>query len=680
MVAIVGLTACQSAPSAAPEDLPRPSAPTPDLAGAIHFEQTTRFGSGRAMAVAATETAEIIATTIGVNLRRDDGFEEIPTSLQPPLADAIIAGDGRTALLVERSGVAELWSLDHPRLVESFEGVVSARFADDGSSIDVIDLGAITRVLTADGSTVVRAERSAPGDVRSTAWFGTDGNALMISDDGSTEVWNGTTVVAGAIEPTTATQTHRAVGDPAADIAILGVAGDGRFAGSLVSVDAITGVERWRHDVGDDAVGPTWDVGGDGRILAVADKEAQLLGLDGAIEASWPLDGDESVVSVIALDGSGYAIVRARGTIEFTDADGRVVADDATAGKRLVDPTAVVSTGGIIAADVDGRVRQWDSTGDVIGDVTSFVAGRINDVAVSNDGLAAAAAASDGNVAVLELSGSSPIEPLPQQFGHTEGNVDTVDFVPDGTAVVSGVSEANGTNSFDDTLSRWDLSSTDRRFAVGGIPEPIMGCTEFRNTVHVSPDGEFFVAPFHDFSVSMRNTDDGSVIHEFPEHISIVWDLSISTDGRRLATSSDDWTVRVWDLDDYTLITEIETQPGGFLEVSFMPDGRSLVVSDISGTVRLLDTDNGALSAAFDGRKDPEARLAVSPDGRYVAAGSDDSGAIIVWETSTGRIVQEVDGHAATVSSVQFTPDGLGLVSGSTDGTVRLWHLGEAVD
>ena len=35
------------------------------------------------------------------------------------------------------------------------------------------------------------------------------------------------------------------------------------------------------------------------------------------------------------------------------------------------------------AVDVDGRVRHWDSTGQLVGDIATFVAGRIGDVAVS---------------------------------------------------------------------------------------------------------------------------------------------------------------------------------------------------------------------------------------------------------------------------------------------------------
>ena len=681
LAVIVGATACATPPTTAPASAPAeaPAVPTPDLGADRYFEQITRFGSGRAIAVAATDSVSIIATTIGVDVLRDGNSPlELSTSLAPPLADVMLAGDGRTALLIDESGAAELWSLDDQRRLRSFDHVASARFAVDGSSIDVVETGAITRVLSADGSTVSRSERTHADTVAMTAWIGPEQRAVTIGADGSSEAWDGTAVTPAAVESDTARAGRRAVGDPTGSRVVVGVAGDDRFAGSLVMLDTDTGVEIWRHDLGDGATGSTWDVGSDGRVLAVAGMDARLLGPDGEVEASWKLDGDESVVSVIALGTSGgYAIVRASGSVVFVDADGEAIA--AVAGsKRLVDPTATVSTGGLVAADVDGRVRRWNSAGELVDDVALFVAGRINEVAVSPDGTTAAAASSDGNVAVLALSDTAPTETISPRFTHPEGNVDSVAFVPDGTAVVSGVSEPNGTNSFDDTLSRWDLSGDERRFAVGGIPEPIMGCTEFRNTVLVSPDGEFFVAPFHDFSVSVRRTADGSVIHEFPEHISIVWDLALSRDGRLLATSSDDWTVRVWDLDDDTLVSEIETRPGGFLAVSFLPDGETLVVSDITGNVHLVDIDSGAVTATFEGDKDPQARLAVSPDGHYVAAGSGDDGPILVWETSTGTIVQEIGGHEATVTSVRFTPDGLGLVSGSADGTVRLWRVADA--
>jgi WD40 repeat protein len=307
-----------------------------------------------------------------------------------------------------------------------------------------------------------------------------------------------------------------------------------------------------------------------------------------------------------------------------------------------------------------------------------YVAGGLNQVAVSPDGTSGAAASTDGSVTTLDLRSAPSVGSLPQQFIHDEGNVDSVAFAPTGDAIVSGVSEANGTNSFDDTLSRWDIGSDERRYAVGGIPEPIMGCTEFRNTVLFSPDGEFFVAPFHDFSVTVRDTDDGSIIHEFPEHLSIVWGLAMSADGQVLATSSDDWTTRLWDLDDFSLISEIEAPPGGYLDVAFTPDGASLVVSDISGSIQLLDVADGSTSSAFDGASAPGSRMSVSPNGRYVAAGAHDHGTVNVWDLTTGEIIQQLQGHGDTVTSVVFTPDGLGVISGSDDGTVRVWRVESA--
>lgn len=679
MAASILLAACGGGPSDAPSGDRPPAPPTPDLSlEANRFEEVSRFGSGRALAVAATDSVSVVATTIGVDVHRGDQAEELATSMPAPLADIAVAADGASALLIGESGAGELWALDPSRLLVSFPSVVAARFADDGGSIDVVGTESVARVSTIDGSTISQSPRAVPGATVA-AWFGPDKRALVIAGDpevGSAEIWTGSEMIAAGVASETLAPVRRAVGDPTGDRVVLGLAGQTRFAGSLVGIDPVTGEQQWSSEIGNDATQPVWDVGHDGRVLALVGMQAQLIGLDGVVETSWELDGVESVVRVMALgDAPGYVIVRSRGSMVFVDGNGAPTAQVPTSRRRLIDPTPVVPGGGLVAADADGRVRQWDSTGEVIVELSEYVAGEINDVAVSPDGSTAAAAASDGNLAMLDLAAPEPIEVMPQRFVHTEGNVDTVAFVPDGTAVVSGISEPNGRDSFDDTLSRWELSTDERSFTVEGIPQPIMGCTEFRNTVRVSPDGEFFVAPFHDFTVSMRDAQDGSVIHKFPKHISIVWGLDISPDGRHLATSSDDWTLRLWDLDDFELARVVDAPPGGFLDILYTPDGGSLIVSDISGRIHLLDVETGTLSPAFDGEKDPPARLSVSPDGRYVAAGARDSGEILIWETSSGRIVQTLAGHAATVNSVEFTPDGRGLASGSTDGTVRLWHL-----
>ncbi len=676
--ASITLAACSGTEATQPSAT-APSASTPELgAGANRFEQVARFGSGHAVAAATTESMTAIVTTISVNLHRGDDVEEIPTSLPFPITEVSITPDGRALVLLSSAGAGELWSLEPLRSLASFDSAQAARFTDDSQWLDLVGRESAARLSTVDGSTASRSTRELPGPIASVTWFGPDARTLMIRGDSTSrpgEIWNGTELVDAEYEPGGLFRVVRAVGDPSADRAVFGITGGAGAVGALASVDIASGEERWRRDVGNDAVQPRWSVGHDGKVLAVVDMQARLYGLDGTLENSWDLDGADSVDSVVAYRTTpGYAIVRALGSVVFVDADGNPTGEWAPTGERLVRPAPVSATGGIIAPDVNGHVRHWDPVGNVVAEHTDYLGGQVNDVAVSADGSSAASAASDGNVGIIDITSTSAVEPLPTTFVHPEGNVDTVAFVRDGTAVVSGVSEPNGESSFDDTLSRWDLASDVRSFVVPGIPETISGCNSFRNTVRLSPDGEFFVATHHDFAVSMRDIDDGSLIHEFTGHTAIVWDLAISPDGRRLVTSSEDWTLRIWDLDDFEPVATIDAPPGGYSSIAFTPDGASLVVSDSSGSISTLDVATGALSATFDGHKDATARFSVSPDGRYVAAGAD-NGLVRIWDLTSGATVQDLDGHTTKVTSVEFTPDGRGLVSGSTDGTTRLWRV-----
>jgi WD40 repeat protein len=674
--ASMALAACSATSPTQPDAT---ASPTPDLsADANQFQQVSRFGSGRAVAAAATDSLTVIASTISVNVHRGDDVEELPTALAFPITDIAITPDAKSLVLLSATGGGELWSLEPMSAVASFESTEAARFSDDGQWVDLVGRNSVARVSTTDGSIEGEGARPTPGPINSVTWFGTDGHTLIVRGDSTSrpgEIWNGTDLVDAAYEPGGLFRVVRAVGDPSADRAVFGITGGAGAVGALVSVDLTTGAERWRREVGNDAVQPVWSVGHDGRVLAVVGSDVRLYGIDGTLDASWELDGPDTVETVVAYgDTPGYAIVGAAGSVVFVDADGVQIADSATSGARLVNPRAVASTGGIIAPDANGRLRQWGPTGDIVADYSDYVGGEVNDIAISADGSSAAAAASDGNVGIVDLTSTAAVEAIPTRFVHPEGNVDTVAFVDAGSAVVSGVSEANGESSFDDTLSRWELASDDRSFVVPGIPETISGCTSFRNTVEVSPDGEFFVATHHDFAVSMRDVDDGALIREFTGHTSIVWDVAISPDASRLVTSSEDWTLRIWDLDDFGLIANVDAPPGGYASVVYTPDGASLLASDSTGNVFLLDAETGATRRSLDGQKSPTARMSVSPDGRYLVAGAD-GGVIRIWELATGTVAQDLDGHAAKVTSVEFTPDGRGLVSGSVDGTTRLWRV-----
>ena len=621
-----------------PSSVPAPAPARWMLGEDAHFVQVARFGSGRAVAAAeGGGVIEALSTTLGVSVTRAGSpSEDVPTSLAVPVDEVKLSGPGNALVLRSDDGDIELWSVERtPALLTSMGDVRAVEFVDDDTIVASTEFG-FTYVSVHDG-TVLSTVRL------------------------PSETSDGAVV--------------RAVLDPDGEHAVLGVDGAMDSGGRLVGWSLVESAPRWSVDVGGVASTKRWDVGVDGRTLVVEDLDVQLVDGDGAVVSSWHLDGDDSVTEVVALEQTrGFAIVRSAGSVMLTDAAGAPRVDLPSPGLTLVDVSEVAGEPGVVTVDFDGVVRNWDLAGVLVSTTKDHAAGEVNEVAVSHRGDQASFATSDGVVGVVELTaGGAPV--LPAQLQHDEGNVDTVTFDPTDTVVLTGISEPNGELSFDDTLTSWNVAEGTRRYAVAGVPRYVMGCIAFRNKVRFSPDGSDFAAPFHDFSVSLRDADDGHVIHEFPAHRSIVWDLAFSPDGTQLVTASDDWTVRVWGLDTYALDAEFETVPGGYLAIGLLPDGRSLLTSDISGAMRILDTVDGSLSAPFESSKHPQARLGVSPDGRYVAAGADDAGSIRIWDVATGAVVAELTGHRGAVNSVEFTPDGLGLVSGSDDGTVRLWQL-----
>ncbi len=584
----MALAACSATSPAEPD---AEAAPTPDLSTDTNqFEQISRFGSGRAVAAAATDSLTVIASTISVERaprRRRRGDPHRARAF--PITDVAITPDATVA----RTAVGHRGR--RTVVARTDERTCVVRFGGSGSIqrrrqwVDLVGRDSATRLSTSDGSTQSQGARPTPGPINSVTWFGTDGHTLIVRGDSTSrpgEIWNGTELVDATYEPGGLFRVVRAVGDPSADRAVFGITGGAGAVGALVSVDLTTGAERWRREVGNDAVQPVWSVGHDGRVLAVVGIRRPALrprrrpstrrGSSTGPTRSTPSSPTETRRATRSSESVGRSCSST--PMVRRSASRRPAAPAwSTLGR--------VAAGGIIAPDANGRLRQWSPAGDVVADCSDYVGGEVNDVAISADGSSAAAAASDGNVGILDLTSTAAVETIPTRFVHPEGNVDTVAFVDDGTAVVSGVSEANGESSFDDTLSRWELASDDRSFVVPGIPETISGCTSFRNTVEVSPDGEFFVATHHDFAVSMRRVDDGSLIHEFTGHTSIVWDVAISPDGRRLATSSEDWTLRLWDLDDFSLIANVDAPPGGYASVVYTPDGASILVSDSTGNV-----------------------------------------------------------------------------------------------
>jgi WD40 repeat protein/Flp pilus assembly protein TadD len=207
-----------------------------------------------------------------------------------------------------------------------------------------------------------------------------------------------------------------------------------------------------------------------------------------------------------------------------------------------------------------------------------------------------------------------------------EGSVRSVQFSPDGNAVVAGG---------DDGVRIWPLGG-----AVGRISNP-------------SSEGRI-PNPSHALWLPA-----GAVIRAL-----------FSPDGKRVASSSRDGSVRVWDRATGKPVTPPLRHPG-VTTIVFTPDGRFLVSAGGDSKVRIWDSSTGKLRIALE-HPQRVSDVAVSPDGQLLLTGCAD-GMARFWDVLTGEPQGEPLEHRAEVLQVRFSPDKVHVATGCSDGRARIW-------
>lgn len=650
-----------------------------DESGSLDVEARTEglqmlsvIGAGRAsQAASATGASTVVATTIGVNVVDASGeTTAIASEVGAPANAVAVSPDGRYAV-VEGWERTEVWSLDAtPTLVVAFDTPTRAVITADSSTLVTSTPSAVT------ASSITEAPQAvitAPADTElGTATVTPDGSIIAVPVTGQPADLIAYSATGGATVTDVFVEPERKIaraefGDQAERLVLEVTVGD-PFEGQLAAWDAAAQQILWETAPGDFSPGSVWDVGADGRVLTADGSTLRLIGLTGGVDGEWPLGDTRSVTAIVAT-ASGYAVALSDGTLLLTAGDGDPSGPSVPTGRRIVDLDRLAGADGAITVDESGAVKAWSSDGTQLNELASFRAGVVNDVAISADGSSVAAATTAGMVVITDATGSEP-----RTFEHPEGNVDSVDFSPDGSNIVTGVGQRLSDIAFDDTVSLWNLSDGVRAAQFGGEGEDVNGCANFRNTVAYSPTGDLFASASHDFTVALHRADTGEMLTILPAHVSTVLDLAFSPTGDRLVTSSDDGAVRVWNVETTEMITEFIGPPGGYWSVAFVADGERLVVSDLTGALRMISIVDGTELTAFEGVTSRTGRPSVSPDGSLLAAPADGN-AVGVWSTQTGRLVMRAEGHAAPVTSAAFSSDGAMLVTGSNDATVRTWRV-----
>jgi WD40 repeat protein len=192
-----------------------------------------------------------------------------------------------------------------------------------------------------------------------------------------------------------------------------------------------------------------------------------------------------------------------------------------------------------------------------------------------------------------------------------------------------------------------------------------------------SPDNRLLATGSYDGTVTIWNTESGSIVHNLtcPRSSKPVAFLDKANKLATVSRSEDSHDI--WDL---TTGQRVASWPGaarlgGACSPAFSADGRwSLTLGDLRGAGVLRDMRTGHITYPVLDISQTSG-IAFSPSGRQIAASSF-YGTVKLWETETLEEVATLGRFLQTGSSVAFSPDGKRLAVGIGGlETVKIWDV-----
>ena len=243
--------------------------------------------------------------------------------------------------------------------------------------------------------------------------------------------------------------------------------------------------------------------------------------------------------------------------------------------------------------------------------------GRVNGVAVSEDGQRALSGGQDGTVRLWDLATGVVL----RREVH-DGPVTAVALSPDGRIGLSG--------SRDKTVRLWDL---DPDHEVG--MHRLEGHTAAVFAVALAQGGRIALSGGEDktvriWDVANRRADGAPLVHD-----GAVVALATSA-GDSALVGCDDGTLAQWDLKSRQMVRRLRA-PGPVLCVALSPDGRRALSGHRDGLLVRWDLDQGLEAGRMVGHGDLVRCAAFLPDGRRALAGSQ-AGILILWDVDACRV------------------------------------------
>jgi WD40 repeat protein/serine/threonine protein kinase len=288
---------------------------------------------------------------------------------------------------------------------------------------------------------------------------------------------------------------------------------------------------------------------------------------------------------------------------------------------------------------------------------------------------------------------------LPEAFRGHNDRIWSLDFAPDGSALVTGSRDnsfklwtgeddrshlalpvespvkaffVNGGDELlvaeENQLEIWNRASGEHRVAAETSGNIVQLCVNESNRLAGTMD--------EDGWIQLWNFDTGELESEFEAAGEGNHCLSLSADARTLISSSYlSSLVSIWQLDAARQPRSLETIGGADKEDEerydrawLAPDNRSLVMHRLNN-LHICDVRSGETDRICRNHLNRVSIVRFSKDGKLMASGSDDRTACI-WDFATGELLHRISAHKKEVIALAFSPDGRTLVSGDEDGVL----------
>jgi len=338
---------------------------------------------------------------------------------------------------------------------------------------------------------------------------------------------------------------------------------------------------------------------------------------------------------------------------------------------QVPDEESVVRSDGylVAAAGSEGEIYLWEvSAADPEPPTPTGQHRTVNAVAFSPDGSLLATASRDGSVRQWTSDAGLPAGAPLQAHA---GQLFAVAFSPDGDELAT---------AGDKGLQLWDARTG---HPVASPLERVTSADLVTELVTFNPDWDLVALVESDGSkarsrVRFADPTTGGTVGE-PASRTFVTALAISSSGEMVATIDTEGFsqavshVRLWDVSTGREMHSLRLINGA-TSLAFNPSGDLLAIAS-PDAVRLWETATGNLvGGPLIGHRAGVTSVAFSPDGSLMATGGS-YGGLQLWNPDTGEPVGiALIGHAGALKSIVFSPAGNSLASIGSDGTLHLWH------